>query len=374
MITPEKFYDELQKRGIQFYTGVPDSLMKSFLLYVEQNAETSNHIIAANEGLAIALAVGYHLRTGQLPLVYMQNSGLGNAVNPLMSIADKEVYAIPMLLLIGWRGMPGTEDEPQHIKMGRITKELLETMEIPVFQITENENLLEEKLNSAIEKALSLQQPVALLAHPGCFSDYKSTVPQPDYELSREQVLEKFILNCMGDEMVVCTTGKTGREFFELNSQYGEKIKSSFLSVGGMGLANHIALGLANDKKKIIMFDGDGAVLMHMGSLAQIGIQQTGSPFLHIVLNNGSHESVGAQPTLAFVVNLCKIASACGYKKTKTITTENELNDWLMQEFNAEENQFIEIRINNNSRANLSRPAGKPQDWKKELMETLQKK
>lgn len=374
MITPEKFYQELQKRGIQFYTGVPDSLMKSFLFYLEQKTETSNHIIAANEGLAIALATGYHLRTGQLPLVYMQNSGLGNAVNPLMSIADKEVYGIPMLLLIGWRGMPGTTDEPQHKKMGRITKELLKCMEIPVFEITSSESILKEKLNIAIEKAFTLQQPVALLAHPGCFNDYHITVPKTNYELSRAQVLEKFILKCNGNEIIVCTTGKTGREFFEINMKHAEKIKQYFLSVGGMGLANHIALGLAADKKKIIMFDGDGAILMHMGSLTQIGLKETNSTFLHILLNNGSHESVGAQPTLAFTADLCKIASLCGYKKTITITKESELVNWLNHDFHMEVKQFVEIRINNNSSENLGRPVGVPQDWKKELMKRILKK
>lgn len=374
MIIPEKFYYELQKRGIQFYTGVPDSLMKSFLKYVEQKTERSNHIIAANEGLAIALATGYYLRTGLLPLVYMQNSGLGNAVNPLMSIADKEVYGIPMLLLIGWRGMPGTKDEPQHKKMGRITKGLLECMEIPVFEITSSENLLEEKLNSAIEKSFTLQQPVALLAHPGCFIDYNISIPESNYPLSRAQVLEKFIQKCKGNEIIVCTTGKTGREFYELNKIHDEKINKYFLSVGGMGLANHIALGLADDKKKIIMFDGDAAMLMHLGSITQIGLQETNPAFLHILLNNGSHESVGAQPTLGFATDLCGIAAACGYKKTISITNEIELDAWLAHDFFKDEKQFVEIRINNVSNSNLGRPEGKPQEWKNNLMKNLLKK
>lgn len=374
MIAPERLYQFLQEKGISFYTGVPDSLLKYFLKYIQEHAADNEHIITANEGLAIALASGYHLSTGKLPLVYLQNSGLGNIINPLTSLADKEMYAIPILLLIGWRGKPGTSDEPQHLKMGRITIPLLDVLGVPFYLLDDNEASSFEKINQAIREATVQQKPVALLAPEEIFEKYEGVTIPEMYSLVREEVIKKIIAHLKGDEMVICTTGKTGREFYEQNNDAGKKISKYLLSVGAMGLANHIALGLQNKPgEKIIMLDGDGALLMHLGALPSLA-HHASYHFIHIVLNNGSHESVGGQPTEGYTADLCRIAGASGYQQTIRINDEKNLEHWLNNDLSAGGIQFVEIRINKNSRASLGRPAGKPVDWKNELMNILSKR
>jgi phosphonopyruvate decarboxylase len=373
MIAPATFYQQLSGHGIAFFTGVPDSLFKSLLLYLHDHVAAAHHRIAANEGQAVALAAGYHLATGKLPLVYMQNSGLGNAVNPLTSLADKEVYAIPMLLLIGWRGRPGTKDEPQHIKMGRITEQLLQVMEIPFFVLPDNEAASNTVVQEAVAMAIAEQQPVALLVPDNTFSKYESAIPGNDYPLSREEVLKQLLPYTAGNEVMVCTTGKTGREFYELNGLSEMALPKHFLSVGAMGLANQVALGInGQHNSRVIMIDGDGALLMHLGTLPAIG-QWANDDFIHIMINNGCHESVGAQPTLGFDMDWGVIAKACGYQQVYCITTEPELTTWLQQHFPERRKQFVEIRVHATSRANLSRPAELPVERKEALMPLLKK-
>lgn len=371
MIAPDRLYNFLQQKGVDFYTGVPDSLLKHFLTYLQDHCPEGKHIIAANEGLAVALASGHYFQTGKLPLVYLQNSGLGNVVNPLTSLADKEMYGVPMLLLIGWRGRPGTKDEPQHLKMGRVTKKLLETLEMPVYLLEADEVPDFKKISEAISHAQEKQMPVALLAKEGLFAAYKSVELADEYKLKREPVIQKIIDTLQGDETVICTTGKTGREFYEQNITCGNKIRKYLLSVGAMGHANHIALGVKlSSEEKVIVLDGDGALLMHLGSLAAIA-QNVKDKFIHVVLNNGSHESVGGQPTNAFNIDCCAIAKACGYKEVICITNEDELNSWLQFGLYKETLQFVEIRINNYSRVDLGRPVGKPSDWKNSFMSSI---
>lgn len=374
MIIPEKLYIFLQQQGINFYAGVPDSLLKHFLKFVQDNSLDEQHVIAANEGLAMALASGYHFSTGKIPVVYLQNSGLGNIINPLTSLVDKEMYSVPMILLIGWRGRPGTKDEPQHKKMGRITVSLLQSLEIPFFILDENELTAFENIDKAIQLAIKEQIPVALLAQEEIFEKYDGLISTDRYTLVRNEVIAKIIKELQGSETVICTTGKIGREFYEQNLITSNKIARYFLSVGAMGHANHLALGIKmSSDEKVIVLDGDGALLMHMGSLPTIAHYAKGN-FIHIVINNGSHESVGAQPTEGFFADFCGIAIACGFAKATCISTNDELVEWLENGLVSNETQFVEIRVNKISHKNLSRPSGNAISWKTNFMTALNNK
>ena len=371
MIVPERLYIFLQQQGINFYTGVPDSLLKHFLKFIQDNSKEGSHIITANEGLAVALASGYHFNTGKLPVVYLQNSGLGNIVNPLTSLADKEMYSVPLLLLIGWRGRPGIKDEPQHMKMGKITAPVLDALEVPYFILDADEPSSFDKISQAIVLAIKEQKPVALLMPGDIFEKYEGAIEPDTYSLQREEVIRQIITLLKGDETVICTTGKTGREFYEQNLAAGKKIKKYLLSAGAMGHAGHIALGIKlASNEKVIVLDGDGALLMQMGALPTMA-HYAKDNFIHIVINNGSHESVGGQPTEGFFADCCGIAKASGYKKTVCITNDKELKDWLEQGLLSAEMQFAEIRTNKKSRLDLGRPAGYPGEWKKDFMAAL---
>ena len=263
---PKQFVDTLARAGVDFYTGVPDSLLKDLLAYIEAEVSRERHITAANEGNAIGIAAGYHLATGGIAAVYMQNSGLGNAVNPLTSLADREVYSIPMLLIVGWRGEPEVKDEPQHIKQGRITKKLLETLEIPYTDKV-------EEVGRMIELAQKESRPVALVVRSGVFEGYKSPVaPSAPDSMTREEAIELVIARIEQDAIVVSTTGKISRELYEVRKRRGERVQD-FLTVGSMGHAAQIALGIATQKKDrtVYCLDGDGATIMHMGALATVG-------------------------------------------------------------------------------------------------------
>jgi len=373
MIRAEQLYDHLGREGISFYTGVPDSLLKNFLQYVQDHTAGEQHIITANEGLALALASGYYLQSGKLPLVYLQNSGLGNLVNPLSSLADQEMYGVPMILLIGWRGEPGIPDEPQHRKMGAITVPLLEVLRVPVFKLDQQSSDPLQIVSTAIQTAREKQNPVALLLSADIFEKvkYEKTTIPATLSLQRESVIRELIKTLSGDETVICTTGKSGREFDEQNKAAGNKIKKYFLSVGAMGHASHIALGIhLQNPSKTILIDGDGALLMHMGALPTIS-HFANKNFIHLLINNGCHESVGGQPTEAFRVDCTAIARASGYQHTFLIRNEQELNHWLQNSLSSSDTQFVEIRTNAISRSDLGRPAGDPQDWKNDFMSHL---
>jgi len=271
MISCKKFYDYLAKGEIDFFTGVPDSLLKDICAYVSDNAPQKRNIIAANEGNAVALAAGYYLATGKIGLVYMQNSGLGNAVNPLTSLADPEVYSVPMLLLIGWRGEPGVKDEPQHVKMGKVTLNLLETLGMPYRILDED---YENKINDAIEYMKNNKAPYALVVKKGVFEEYKlQKKVKTNYELNREGAIKTVVQLLDEMDVVVSTTGKTSRELFELRDSNKQGHEKDFLTVGSMGHSSSIALGIALEKpnRNVYCFDGDGALIMHMGALSTIG-------------------------------------------------------------------------------------------------------
>lgn len=297
MIRPQYFYNTLKSYGIDFYTGVPDSLLKSLCAYLTENSESTKNIIAANEGGAIGLAAGHYLATKEIPVVYMQNSGIGNAVNPLLSLADEDVYRIPILLIVGWRGEPNIHDEPQHVKQGKITIPLFDTMGI------KNEILVteEQEINTQIKRAVHYMQeqqtPYALIVKKGTFEKYKlSEKTEKHLELEREKAVQLVASALDDNSVVVSTTGKISRELFEYREMKGENHVHDFLTVGSMGHSSQIALGIALAQKgrKVYCFDGDGAIIMHMGSLGIVG-NLAPKNFYHILFNNGAHDTVGGQ-------------------------------------------------------------------------------
>ncbi|MDR1862753.1 MAG: phosphonopyruvate decarboxylase, partial [Treponema sp.] len=309
MIKPEFFYTNLINNGVNFFTGVPDSLLKSFCAYISDHAGEENHIIAANEGGAVALASGCHLATGKIPLVYMQNSGTGNAANPLLSLADGDVYGIPLILLIGWRGEPAFHDEPQHVKQGKVTCALLEAMGIPFAVMSDDETELEKQMNACYACLKENNSPYALVARKDTFAPYAlQKVEQNQGEMSREEAIEEILKGSSPQGIYFSTTGMASRELYEIRERLGQGHGRDFLTVGSMGHASQIALGAALYKPDLVVtcLDGDGAALMHLGSLGIIGSRKPRN-FRHIILNNGAHDSVGGQPTVGFKVDFAAI-------------------------------------------------------------------
>lgn len=373
MIKPAVFYDCLKQHNITFFTGVPDSLLKDLCAYITGNLPSQDHIIAANEGNAISLATGYHLATGKFPVVYMQNSGIGNAVNPLLSLVDEKVYSIPVLLIIGWRGEPGTKDEPQHVKQGEITLNLLDAMGIKYTVLSKDEIEAKKQLTKAIKSELKNNKPHALVVQKGTFDKYKAKEMGLQYfEMYREDAIEFIVSTLHKDDVLVSTTGKTSRELFECRVARNQAHNSDFLTVGSMGHASQIALGIALQKKdrRVVCLDGDGAMLMHTGGMAIIG-NIAPKNLMHIVLNNGAHESVGGQPTVGFSVDMPNLARACNYKDAITVKTKEELGNVLKNISEEHCPLFIEVKINVGSRDNLGRPTLKPIENKVNFMKNL---
>lgn len=373
MLKPDFFYSALAQRGTNFFTGVPDSLLKSFCAYVTDHTDENNHIIAPNEGCAIALASGHHFATGSIPLVYMQNSGQGNAINPLLSLADSDVYKIPLLLLIGWRGEPGVHDEPQHIKQGKVTCSLLDAMGIPHQVLTDNGDELERQLEEAYHYMRNQSAPYALVVKKGCFADYKLTSTIPDKgTLRREEAIETVIGSAPGNAIFVSTTGMASRELFELREKLGQSHQSDFLTVGSMGHASQIALAIAlcRPTRPVYCLDGDGATLMQMGGMTTIGTRAPKN-LIHVVLNNGAHDSVGGQPTVGQQVDLCSIAKACGYTRVFSVANKTNLSVALKELSNGIGTAFLEILVAKGARPDLGRPTTTPQQNKAAFMEYI---
>lgn len=375
MLSNEYFFNLLTKNGIDFFTGVPDSLLKDFLSYIEDNCDSTNHIICANEGNAIALATGYHLATGKTGMVYMQNSGLGNSVNPLTSLTDKEIYSIPVLLLIGWRGEPDKKDEPQHIKQGRITKNLLDVLEIPYSILPETEKEAETILKTSLMHLNKNNSPYAIVVKKGTFKPYKKRKIVSPYDLSREDAIRLVVDKLGSDDIIVSTTGKTSRELFEYREELKHGHEKDFLTVGSMGHCSQIALGVASSKpdRNVYCLDGDGAVIMHMGALAIIGAQSPKN-FKHIVINNGAHCSVGGQATCGFQIDIPSIAKACGYNSVFKAQNADEIRKYLDMLIKSTGPALLEIRVKKGARENLGRPTTKPIDNKKAFMDFLKKR
>lgn len=373
MISPKQFFNCLKSENIFFFSGVPDSLLADFCAYLEDNVLKEKHIIAANEGNALAIATGYYLATEKFPVVYMQNSGLGNIINPITSLTDSEVYKIPILLIIGWRGEPGIKDEPQHVKQGKITESQLKLLGIPFLKLNSNSDP-----NVEVKKAINLlketNSPVALLVSKNTFSTYKvinKLVNQS--KISREEAITEILSFISMSDLVISTTGKASREVFQFRKSNNQP-QRDFLTVGSMGHASSIALGvaIATPKKKVICLDGDGALLMHMGSLAIIASIKPKN-FIHVLLNNSCHESVGGQPTVANNIDFKKLSKSLGYISYFFAENKMELQNILIKYLNKAGPMFIEIRIKKGSRDNLARPASTPEENKLFFMEQIKK-
>ncbi|NUP08792.1 MAG: phosphonopyruvate decarboxylase [Polyangiaceae bacterium] len=364
MLSCQAFFDVLHNQGVTLFAGVPDSLLKDFCAYVTDNAPAERHVITANEGGAIALAMGHHLATGEIGCVYMQNSGLGNTVNPLTSLADPAVYGIPMLLLIGWRGRPGEKDEPQHVQMGRVTKETLTAIGVEHSDVPDSIEVATQVVARAIESAKKRSAPHALVIKKGTFDSYKlKRKDDSPYQMTREAAIERIVAKLPAEVAIVATTGMPSRELFEIREKRKEAHRSDFLTVGGMGHASQIALGvaLAKPARTVVCLDGDGAALMHMGGLSTIG-QLAPKNYRHIVLNNGAHDSVGGQPTVAFAVDLLAIAKACGYTSVARATNDQELTAALDAFVRDPGPSLLEVRVKKGARADLGRPTQSTQD------------
>ena len=371
-MSPKAIFNAFISQDIEFFSGVPDSLLKNFCSYLDDNTDDDNHVISANEGSAVAISIGYHLATSKVPLVYMQNSGLGNAINPLLSLADEKVYSIPMILMIGWRGEPGIKDEPQHIKQGLVTRSMLESMEIKTILIDKNSHI--ETIIEACNLAKNELRPVALLVKKNTFSKYQSN----NSNKLKQFPLRERIINIIAAEAekysysIVSTTGVTSRELFEYRSQNLLDHSNDFLTVGGMGHASQIALGLAMfNKKNILCLDGDGAFLMHMGAAAEIGVRGLKN-FKHILINNECHDSVGGQPTRSGCIDLSQVASSLGYRVFKSCNSIKELENCIEDFLICNECSFMEIKSSPGFRKDLGRPTSSPKENKICFMESLQ--
>lgn len=367
MINTKDFYDYLINKNMDFFTGVPDSLLKNLCACIKENSPKNKNIITANEGNAIGIVSGYHMSTGKCGIVYMQNSGIGNTVNPLLSLADEDVYSIPMLLIVGWRGEPGIKDEPQHKKQGKVTLDLFKTMGIETLILDSN---YQEQIDYCLNYMKENNKPIALIVKKDTFSEYKIEKEKPIYNLTREESL-KTIIDCLNEnDFIVSTTGKTSREIFEIREQNNQEHSNDFLTVGSMGHTASIAFGMSlGTDKNIYCIDGDGSFIMHMGGLSVIG-QNCPKNFKYILINNGAHESVGGQPTVAFNLNIEQILKGFGFNKVFIATTKEEI---VLSINYIKENELSVLVINTKqgSRENLGRPTTTPQENKLQLMKKI---
>jgi phosphonopyruvate decarboxylase len=368
-----RFLGALRERGVRFYAGVPDSLLKEFCACIADRADPGAHVISANEGGAVALAAGHHLATGGTGLVYLQNSGFGNLVNPLLSLADPGVYGIPLILLIGWRGEPGTRDEPQHVRQGTLTLPLLDALGIPWRVLPQEEAGAGAAVADASRIARERSGPFALVVRAKTFAPYtardRTGEPHP---MTREEALRAVTRALPDDDVVVATTGKTSRELFELRVEQGRPPGRDFLTVGSMGHVSQIALGvaLARPRRRIVCIDGDGSVLMHMGSLVTVGRLRPAN-FRHVVLNNGAHDSVGGQPTGALDIDLPAVATACGYRYATATEVPERLAAEVGRLVGEPGPAFLEVRIRRGAREGLGRPTTTPAEAKAAFMRFL---
>lgn len=373
MIRPKYFIEKLKENGIDCFAGVPDSLLKNICAYITDHCDAQHNIITANEGAAVGLAAGHYLATGKPACVYMQNSGEGNIINPLASLTDPEVYNIPVLLLIGWRGRPGSHDEPQHLKQGKVTTGLLNTMGINFDVLSKDEDKAEKQIVYAV-KALQNKEVYALVIEKDTFDDYKlQNVEKNDLTMSREEAIQTVAAALGEKDCVVSTTGMISRELFEYRTTMNQGHERDFLTVGSMGHASQIALGIAMDQpnRRIWCFDGDGAIIMHMGSMAIVASKKPKN-YIHVVFNNGAHDSVGGQPTVGLNIDLPRIARAVGYKHTYSVSTKGDLTDVLKEIKIQDGLSLLEIKVKKGNRIDLGRPTTTPIQNKEALMKFLQ--
>lgn len=367
----EDFVDIL---GCDFYTGVPDSQLKALCNYLMNTygIDEKHHIIAANEGNCTALAAGYHLATGKVPVVYMQNSGEGNIINPVASLLNDKVYAIPAIFVIGWRGQPGIHDEPQHIYQGEITCKLLDLMDIKNFTIDKDTTV--EEIKNVMDDYITLLKAgkqVAFVIKKGALTYGGEINYRNDNEMLREEIIE-HIVKVTGENPIISTTGKASRELYEIREKNDQSHKYDFLTVGSMGHTSSIALGVAINKpnEKIWCIDGDGSALMHLGAMAVVG-NINPSNLVHIVINNEAHETVGGMPTVANTIDLVEMANACGYYHVSSVDCFDDLDEELEKVKNNNHLSFIEIKSSIGARKDLGRPTTTAIENKRNFMNFL---
>ena len=380
MISPKFFYDTLANCGIDFYAGVPDSLLKNLCAYITDHADAAHNIIAANEGGAMGLAAGHYLATGHIPVVYMQNSGEGNIINPLASLTDPDVYNIPVLLVIGWRGKPGVHDEPQHVKQGKVTTGLLNVMGVDYTVLSKEEDKAEAQIRKAVAHMQATRQCYALVIEKDTFENYQLNSQSSIFnlQLSREEAIQTVAAALGEKDCIVSTTGMISRELFEYRTAKNEGHERDFLTVGSMGHASQIALGiaLAKSDRRVWCFDGDGATIMHMGSMAIVA-SKAPKNYVHVVFNNGAHDSVGGQPTVGLKIDLPAVAKAVGYKTVYSVDNKEKLEE-ILSIFNSQFSiidapVFLEVKVKKGNRKDLGRPTTTPIQNKEALMEFLSK-
>lgn len=375
-LNPAHFFALLRSHGTNFYAGVPDSLLKDICAFITDNTTSENHVIAANEGTALAIAAGHYLATHRIACVYLQNSGLGNLVNPLLSLCSEKVYSIPALLLIGWRGEPGKKDEPQHNLQGRLTPNMLAEMGIPYEILPDYAEGAFEVLDKAYKYMEQEKAPFALLVKKQTFEKYQLAGKDENYEdkegmLHREEILE-HIISAFPDDPVVTTTGFTSREMFELRAMKSQTHAQDFLTVGSMGHCSSIALGIAmaQPKRQVLCVDGDGAAIMHMGAFVTSGKTNL-SNFKHILVNNAVHDSVGGQPTGSESIDFAAVARACGYASANMVQNESDILPALHRLSGEDGPSFLEIRALPGARADLGRPTTSTYENKEAFMRML---
>lgn len=370
-----KAKDFLEIVGADFFTGVPDSLLKPLCDEIyNQYGISDKHIVGANEGNCVAIASGYHLATGKVPLVYLQNSGLGNIINPVASLLNDKVYGIPCIFVVGWRGEPDVKDEPQHIFQGEVTLKLLEDIDVKPFVIDKTTSFEDvKKAMEAFKSLLSIGKSVAFVVKKGAFISENAIAFSNENKMSREEIVERIAVSA-GESIVVSTTGKASRELFEIREKNKQDHKYDFLTVGSMGHSSSIALGIALNKKnqKIYCIDGDGAMLMHMGSMGVIGDRKPKN-LIHILINNAAHETVGGMPTVAGNIDFITTALACGYEKAVKVSSFDELDKELELAKNSNQLVFIEAISSLGAREDLGRPTTTARENKEEFMKYLSK-
>lgn len=369
-----ELYRILKEKGIDFFSGVPDSTFKDWIKFLgDMHGKGLTNIIACNECEATAIIAGHHLATGRIGVLYMQNAGLGKTVNPITSLTDPEVYSIPVLLMIGWRGRPGKKDEPQHRKMGRIMLPLLDVLEIPYALMPPDIKKAKEAVTRAVDSIKSNNAPYALIITNEVFETYEQkNETKQDYEMSREDAIKEIANTLDKKDIIVSTTGKTSRELFEYREakKYGHQ--NDFLTVGSMGCAASIAHGIALEKpdRKVFIFDGDGAAIMQMGAWTTIGHYKSKNVF-HIIFDNCAHDSTGGQPTVSNTVDFEQIALACGYKTAKTVVERKDLTKALKYLKSSGGPVMLVIKVKKGSRKDLGRPTISPIENKKSFMDFL---
>ena len=373
MVNQEQLFTALKDMGVDFFTGVPDSLLNNFCLYMAQNIPDGQHVMAANEGNAIGIAAGHYMATGKIPVVYMQNSGIGNATNPLLSLTHDCVYGIPMILVIGWRGDPSISDHAQHKKQGELTPVLMRDLDIP-YEILDADETVIEKFAWAVNKAKEISSPVALIAKKAILTEKVKKQEYPESRLMNREEAVSAVVDVLGSEAVYLgTTGRATREVHEQLKAHGVGEGHEWQNVGSMGHVSSVGLGiaLARPEQKVVVFDGDAAAVMHLGALATNCRYKAGN-MIHIVLNNGVNESVGGQPSAGYVVNLTEIADACGYRTPGHAVESKEELQAIIKDFKKGEMPlFIDVHVRQGIRSDMPKLNIDHKAQKRALMKNL---